>query len=152
MTNNEIINLSKSKTRKRAMQFLLVGGIVFVIYFFLTESLIGLIFITLFFGFLTILSFFSGIYSKYYLTKNELVLKTIFGEQKTNIKKIRRIIVKKWGSQDLLLEMKNKEYKTIGWLDQEKERELITLLKEKNSDITILQEYTKYGATPEFEG
>ena len=152
MENNEIINLSKSKTRKRAIQFLLVGGIVFVVYFFLIGNLIDLIFIALFFGFLATLSFFSGIYSKYYFTEKELVLKTIFGEQKTNIKKIRRIIVKKWGSQDLLLEMKNKEYKTIGWLDQEKERELITLLKEKNSDITILQEYTKYGATPEFEG
>ena len=60
--------------------------------------------------------------------------------------------MKKWGSQDLLLEMKNKEYKTIGWLDQEETQKLITILKEKNSDITILQEYTKYGATPGLRG
>jgi len=152
MTNNEIINLSKSKTRKRAMQFLLVGGIVFVVYFFLTGNLIDLIFIALFFGFLTGLSFFSGTYSKYYFTEKELILKTIFGEQKTELQKINKVIMKKWGSQDLLLEMKNKEYKTIGWLDQEETQKLITILKEKNSDITILQEYTKYGATPGLRG
>jgi len=144
--------LSEKKTTKGIVLFFSLSILTLILNNLFFENKIDFIILSGVFLLLSVLIIIAKYYNYYTITDTHLIYIMILGKQKTEIEKINLVIVKKWGSGGLLLEMKNKDYNEIKGLSSKDEQKILTILKEKNQKITIVQEHSKYGATPGFKG